>query len=1212
MQRALWTSQRLSPDEPVQNTALLSRIRGPMDPERLAAAFSRVVTDHDVLRSRIVRRPDGDRVQLFDAGSGQRLSEIITTSPEELEILARGRCRTVLDMGRQGFDSLIAAHADGTCSWYLNLHHTITDATSSALVFAATAEAYFEIEQGSNRSHGAGGVAAKPSYYHWASERFGADSAPDRATLRARQHWAKRPTAPPIDRLYRTADQADDGEGPATASRLTLDVGRDLAAAIERRLQSDYGMLSADLAWTVLLVSALTIHLHRLSGADRFSIGLPVHNRSRPETRSLIGPVMEVFPVDVAVEGGDTFRTLHKRVGQAVVETLRNAAPGTSPQPDYAAIVNVIPRAEQTRFGPYEATTRWLHPGAIDRTNLIRLQMTGYANDSGAGVSGGPDFAIDLNHRAAGPDQRRRAPHHIGTVLRAMVAEPDAALESLALPTAEERRLLDRWGSSPALDRPAIDPPGSLMDRLFDRLDGTTDVVIADQGRRLTGPELRRWIDATTRSIDDKARPGSRVAIDLPRSMEAVVAIMATLASGRSFVPLDVSQPQERRRRLIARAACDLVLSSTAEIAGLQPEGQSHFGEPAANGGGTARRSRRPHPVDGGAEAYLLYTSGSTGEPKGVPITRQGLVDYLNFAIDAYVDNDRPVVAPLFSALTFDLTITTLFVPLLVGGRLIVIEDAGAAGLAAVAGHRDITWAKATPSHLEVLDRLLPADHRLATLIVGGEAFGSSLAKRLLRFNPEARIFNEYGPTEAVVGCMIHQVDPVWIERHHEVPIGRPAPGVTLAVVDHYLQPVPPGAVGELMIHHRGVTAGYLDGQDADPFVELEGKRFYRSGDLVRLEDEDHLIYLGRVDDQVKVGGRRLEPIEVEQALDEHPAISRSAVRLWSPSAAQPQQHCVRCGLPDNVPGVSFDRAGICETCHAYDAVAPVTRSWFKNPDDLRIELEKARSNRTGRYDVLHLLSGGKDSTYALYRLVELGAVPYAITLDNGFISEGAKDNVRRSVADLGIDHEFVTTEAMNQIFADSLATHSNVCNGCYKAIYTLATNRADELGIPLIVTGLSRGQLFETRLIPQQFDLDRFDPDAIDRAVLEARKIYHRTDDAANRLLDTTLFESDEVFSRIHYLDFYRYVDVELAELLDFLTNRAPWVRPADTGRSTNCLINSAGIHTHLTEQGYHNYAIPYAWDVRLGHKTRQQAIDELDDRLDLDEVSDMLATVG
>jgi amino acid adenylation domain-containing protein len=457
---------------------------------------------------------------------------------------------------------------------------------------------------------------------------------------------------------------------------------------------------------------------------------------------------------------------------------------------------------------------------------------------------------------------------------------------------------------------------------------------------------------------------------------------------------------------------------------------------------------------------------------------------------------------------------------------------------------------------------------------------------------------------------MIHESLPE--EPWADVPIGRPAPGVELRVLDRYLHPVPIGSPGELCISHRGVTGGYLGSDEAGPFVDLGGRRFYRSGDLVRFVAPGVLTYLGRADEQIKVGGIRLDPTEVEQQLEAHPAVARAAVRMWRPRWRQPDRHCLRCGLPSNVPGADFDDSGVCSICHQYDRIKDHADVYFKSLDDLVAERDRARAERQGRYDCLHLLSGGKDSTYALYKLVELGFEVYAVTLDNGFISEGAKANARKSVTDLGVDHEFITTDAMNDIFADSLGRHSNVCHGCYKTIYTTATARADELGIPVIVTGLSRGQLFETRLIPQQFTDNRFDPDAIDRAVLEARRVYHRVDDGPNRLLDTSVFDDGDVFDRIRYIDFYRFLDVELSEMYRFLDTQAPWLRPDDTGRSTNCLINAAGIYTHQLEQGFHNYAEPYAWDVRLGHKTRDEAIAELDDQLDEDEVKQMLAEVG
>ena len=133
-----------------------------------------------------------------------------------------------------------------------------------------------------------------------------------------------------------------------------------------------------------------------------------------------------------------------------------------------------------------------------------------------------------------------------------------------------------------------------------------------------------------------------------------------------------------------------------------------------------------------------------------------------------------------------------------------------------------------------------------------------------------------------------------------------------------------------------------------------------------------------------------------------------------------------------------------------------------------------------------------------------------------------------------------------------------------------------------------------------------------IDQTVLEARKAYHRIDDGVSRLLNVDMFKDDKVFEQIKFVDFYRYSDVSLEEMYSLLAEHAPWIRPADTGRSTNCLINDAGIHVHKHKEGFHNYALPYSWDVRLGHKQREAALDELNDRIDIEKVQQILQEIG
>lgn len=1199
-QRRLWASQRRAPESPLQNMALVSHLDGPIDPDRLADAFATVVERRDALRTRLGTGPTGEpRATVVPAADLPR-TQVVAMTRDEVADWARSRVATPVDATTCPYDSVLLPHPDGTATWYLCLHHVVTDATSSAMVFAETAAIY-------------GGDlpdAPAPSFAEWISELHRTSGRGDARREAAAAHWASWTAAEPLGGWYRSVERpTPDNE------RHRVELDQQLRTAVDDALAGPYRLLTPDLSWTTLLVAVTAAHLARISGRSHVTIGVPVHNRDAT-SRDLVGLVMEVFPLTVELRDDDTFAELHRRTARGLLELARFARPGTSPAVETDAVVNVIPRGALGRFGEIDASTTWVHAGAADPGHLVRVQLTTYEGDA-------PEIELDVNHAAADPAQRRSAPAHWRLLLEAAVADPARRVDDVELLTDHERAVVTAWGDGG--EGPTWSGP--VTDRLALALRHRDDVAVVDGDRQLTGRELWRWVEQTVEWLASRGvAPGARVGICLPRSADALVAIYAVLRSGASYVVLDPDHPDARRASLAARAGCVTVVGHVPPLA------PDH----APDTSGTSAASEAGVRIAPHDEAYVLYTSGSTGEPKGVPITHGGLAAYLDVALACYTGDaagdPSPPVAPLVSSLTFDLTVTTLFVPLLAGGRVEVVRGDGAAAIAEVARRTHLTWLKATPSHLELLVRQLAPGHALRTLVVGGEAFATGLAARLAAALPGVAVFNEYGPTEAVVGCMIHRADTTVAETGSpdghgaSVPIGVPMPGVTLGVFDRWGRRVPPRVAGELWIAHAGLTTGYLDQPelDAERFVDrtdatdvpsADRQRWYRSGDLVALLDDRTLTYLGRIDEQVKIGGVRLEPGEVERALEQHPAVRRAAVRLWSPATARERtarRHCVRCGLPTDVPGTVLDEAGVCGTCHDHDRIKEQAAVWFRTPDDLLALRDRARSRRSGRFDAVHLLSGGKDSTYSLYQLVEMGFEVITVTLDNGFISEGAKANIRRSVADLGVEHRFVTTEHMNAIFRDSLERYSNVCNGCYKTIYTLGVQVADEVGAPLLVTGLSRGQLFETRLMPGQFDGDRFDPDAIDRAVLEARRSYHRVPDAPNRLLDTSVFATDDVFERIEFVDFYRYVDVELAEMLHFLATRAPWVRPADTGRSTNCLVNAAGIHTHQSEQGYHNYAVPYAWDVRLGHKTRQEAMEELDDELDLDDVSRMLAEIG
>ncbi|MCE9567896.1 MAG: amino acid adenylation domain-containing protein [Planctomycetes bacterium] len=383
-----------------------------------------------------------------------------------------------------------------------------------------------------------------------------------------------------------------------------------------------------------------------------------------------------------------------------------------------------------------------------------------------------------------------------------------------------------------------------------------------------------------------------RVALALGRSPDLVAGLMGVLKAGAAYVPLDLSHPPERLAFVVADANVRAVLGVESASGIVVPP----KGVPVLNlDSSTASLNRLPSTppdVSCGPDhlAYVLHTSGSTGRPKGVMVHHRGLVNYLTWAARAY-NADEGTGSLVHSPLSFDLTVTSLLVPLIVGKPVHLLpDDAGVdALLDALTRHRDLTLLKLTPAHLSILSRTL--DPRQAAglarvLVVGGEALPAAAAAWWRRHAPQTRVVNEYGPTETVVGCCVHDYgsnDP----ETGDVPIGKPIANTRLYVLNDAMQLVPPGEVGELYIGGDGVTLGYLDRPELteerfvpDPFVSHVA-RMYKTGDLTRWRADGVLEYLGRRDDQVKIRGFRIELGEVESALASHPAIAAAAVKVW-------------------------------------------------------------------------------------------------------------------------------------------------------------------------------------------------------------------------------------------------------------------------------------------------------------------------------------------
>ncbi|MFD5859486.1 amino acid adenylation domain-containing protein [Streptomyces chartreusis] len=499
---------------------------------------------------------------------------------------------------------------------------------------------------------------------------------------------------------------------------------------------------------------------------------------------------------------------------------------------------------------------------------------------------------LTLTAALAPPYLARLASMH-REVLRAMAADPDGDALAACLDPDERRAVLGDWSTGPRLDRGA----GTVVERIEAQAAATPDATaVKVAGTGITYRELDERANRIARRLAGLgARPDALVGVCLRRTADLLPALLGVWKSGAGYLPLDPALPAERLRHMIDAAGCELVLTESAHLPALEPpagadvvlldrERESIAALPAT----PLDRTTDPRSL-----AYVIYTSGSTGNPKGVMVEHAGLANYLLWTAETYAARGTGG-SPVFSSISFDLGMPSLFAPLLTGQPAHLLPDPlDTADLGdELAAGAPYSFIKMTPGHLDLLSYDLTPDeiHSLAGLVIAaGDAFTSELARRWLEFaGPGGTpVATEYGPTEITVGNSGETLtEPPATEL---IPLGAPIPNTTMYVLTDRLEPVPVGVPGEVYIGGTGVARGYLDrpGLTAERFLPdpygAPGSCLYRTGDRARWRADGSLEFLGRVDHQVKIRGFRVELGEIQARLRDHADVAEAVVIAVGP-----------------------------------------------------------------------------------------------------------------------------------------------------------------------------------------------------------------------------------------------------------------------------------------------------------------------------------------
>ncbi|MEO7360908.1 MAG: amino acid adenylation domain-containing protein [Gemmatimonadaceae bacterium] len=914
-QEVLWLLDRGTPGMTAYNTPLARRIRGPFDLDVFAQAVTALADRHESLRTVFESRGDA-AIQRVQTAAPVRVSlHDVSHEPEAQRELAairalRGVADTAFDLTQDvGFRVAIARLAADDHVALLLTHHIVSDAWSYGVMLRELGALY------------SSALAKSPSTLAPPALQFGDYAAWQRASANADAietglgYWRSRLEG--ISTLELPTDYARPAVQGFDGARHTVMMSAELQAAA-RSLAQKHGATM----YMVLLAAYATV-LHRYAPQDEITVGSAVAGRTSRELENIVGYFSQALPMRVRFEGAPTFASLLHRVSETVLgafehqdtpleslvlEIQRGRA--SSLTPSHAPLFRVVLTMQDLQGADLQLGEALSTPVELDQGST-KFDLTLLAAERAEGLELSLWYRTDLF--TSGYAERFLG--HLQNVLQAAIANPEQPLSSLTLLSESEQLQLRTWNAT-ATDEGATATFASLFEaqalRVPDRL-----AVIAGNAT-LTYASLNAQASQLARELQAQGViDNAPVGMLFGRSTEALVALLAILKAGGCYVPLSDEAPSARIAKQLSEAGIKVVVT-TAALAAQLPATLTVIRLDEAGGMEKLRAQSDCHrdsiasataasatAASASALAYVLYTSGSTGVPKGVAITNANMVHYARAlsrvltdvgattAGDGFVSMDGWHFG-LASTLAADLGNTSVLPALLSGGTLHILTKDVTTEPAKFADYmraNTLDVIKMTPNHLMALSggkrgRELTEVLPRRWMVLGGEALRLDVARELLAAG-SCRILNHYGPTETTVGVCTFEATPSSLAAvaalgAQTVPVGYPLTNTRAYVVDHNNTQQPVGVPGELLLGGDGVARGYLNRADltAERFVQFDNDRVYRTGDRVRRLANGAIEFLGRSDDQVKVRGFRVELGEIAQAMRAHPGVEFAEVVL--------------------------------------------------------------------------------------------------------------------------------------------------------------------------------------------------------------------------------------------------------------------------------------------------------------------------------------------
>ncbi|SFL37530.1 non-ribosomal peptide synthase domain TIGR01720/amino acid adenylation domain-containing protein [Gracilibacillus orientalis] len=856
-QKRIGYIDKIYTDSPLHTIGGTLNFKGPIEVEKLERAINITIQNNEGLRLNF-REMEGDLYQFIRNYDYEDIDFFDFTTIKHSENELRTWVKEIFKKRFELEDNklyyfAIYKKSNNEYGFVLAIHHIIADGWSIALIERQICENYHKLIRSDKP------ITSKSSYLDFIksedeyinSERYSKN----------KTYWNHKFSDLNTEFLYKSSEKLE-------GNRKNFIAEQNISIQLKKYLKDNNYTLN-----DFILTCAL-IYLGKTSNQDDITIGTPIFNRLGKAEKSLVGMFTSTMPFRFTVNNESPFTELLIAVKKEMKNCYRNQ------RYPYDLLIKDLELNKRGFDSLFTMSVNCYNSEFTSNIEGIELEIEEY-------YSGHQNYPLQLVIKEEKNDIIFSFDYKLSeyleediinmyeciqNIIRQVIDSPNTHFKDIHLLDDNERfQKIFTFNSTNYTY-----PSSSTVQEIFELQvkSNPEKIALYLENEYLTYRQLNEKSNQLANYLKEVGvNKGSNVAIMTAHSFELIIGILGILKSGGTYVPIDPSYPSGRIEYILNDSNSGILLADIDVITNVDFEGS------IVNLKGMTLESYSKNNLNELESpediAYIIYTSGSTGKPKGVLVEQKGLMNYLSWAKRKYVKDDKEIFA-LYSSISFDLTITSIFTPLISSTSIRIYHNGDNEFiLYKVLKENKSTLIKLTPSHLSLLKDLNYENSSVRTFVVGGEDLKTTLASEIYEsFNKNIDIYNEYGPTETVVGCMWYKYKPVEYLRK-SVPIGYPADNVQIYILNKDLDVLPNGIPGEIYISGDGVSKGYLNQEEltkerflTNPFIN--GQRMYKTGDIGTYLADGNIEYLGRADSQVKIRGHRIEIAEIESCILEN------------------------------------------------------------------------------------------------------------------------------------------------------------------------------------------------------------------------------------------------------------------------------------------------------------------------------------------------------